>query len=61
MKVNKLMELLSHLNPEAELKIGGWKTAQYGYTWDSESLEDKHITFSHDTNDKLTVHLELDV
>lgn len=63
MKVQELTELLSRLNPEAEIKIGGWKeTNQVArFNWDSDALEEKHITFSHDVNNKLTLHLEFDV
>jgi hypothetical protein len=63
MKIEKLIELLSHLNPEAEVKIGGWREHVFTsrYVWDSESLQEKHIEFSRDKDDKLTVHLELDL
>jgi hypothetical protein len=63
MKIEKLMELLSHLNPEAEVRIGGWKEHVFTsrYTWDSEILQEKHLVFSRDKDDKLTVHLEYDV
>jgi hypothetical protein len=63
MKVNELMELLSHLNPEAEIKIGGWKEQSITsrYAWDSENLQEKHFEFNRDADDKLTVHIEFDV
>jgi hypothetical protein len=63
MKIKNLIELLSKLNPEAEIKIGGWKEQNNisRYTWDSESLQEKHIHFCRDKDEKLTVHLEFDI
>jgi hypothetical protein len=63
MKVKELVELLSKLNPEAEVRIGGWKehSSTSRYVWDRESLQEKNIEFSRNVEDKLTVHFEFDV
>jgi hypothetical protein len=63
MKVQELEKLLEGLNPESEIKIGGWRETNRvtNYVWDSVSLQDKHFDFSRDFDGKVTVHLEFEV
>ncbi len=63
MKVQELVELLSSLNPEAEIQLNGYKQTNHisGFSWESEKMEHKHLDFTRDNDDKLTVHISFDV
>jgi hypothetical protein len=63
MKIRELLDILNSLQPEAEIKIGGWRESNQAvkFIWDSSALEEKHIAFSYDTANKLTLHLDSDV